>query len=137
MIQKRTISGIDVNGNLFPPYDADYARKKGTARRNLSSTGNPKQGMLGAVSYKVGIFKVVIYVVRDMLTSGYYAPNNQYIKAEVHNYGMISGRRNSRFLMPRSEWFGLMRSQVEKLYHMTHENFMAFIQKFKSGGLFR
>jgi len=132
MIRRRTLKGIDVNGKRFKKLDPEFAKIKGTTKRKLSSSGDPTKGMLGAIAFKKLGFKVVIYVKKVMGVSGYGHPYNRYIVAEVHNFGMISGRRSKgRFRMARSYFFGLNSKERQKLKGMAFENFRRFIETFR------
>lgn len=122
IIRYRTLEGIGVDGKEFPLIKNDaHAKKKGTRKRNLSSSGNPNKGMLGAIWFRVLGFKVVIYVKKI---------GREWIKAEVHNAGMISGRRNSRFQMPRAFFFGFNDRELKDLEQLVRENFLRFLKKY-------
>ena len=129
IIKRRTVKGIGVDGKPFKDLSDQYAEKKETRKRTLSSTGNSDQGMLGAISQlefrKGPAFKIIIYIKKKLNRWGYGRKNNKYIIAEVHNYGMISGRkRKGRFKMPRSWFFGLSRKEREHLRSMMLKMFV-------------
>lgn len=137
MIKKRTMKGISVEGKSFKGLSPTYSEKKGSKRRDLSTGRDPEKGMLGAISsieYRKGpAFKIIIYVKKVLEKWGYGPPNNKYIIAEVHNYGMISGRkRKGRFKMPRAYFFGLNRKERETLKRYQFHNFMRFMEKIKN-----
>ena len=104
MIRERTLKGIDVEGNPFSKLEPKYGNKKGTSRRTLSSTGDPKKGLLGAITFKRGNKKVAIYVLQRY---------PEHIKAEVHNFGMISGRK--AFQKPMAEGIALLNA-IQDVY---------------------
>lgn len=121
IIRKRTLQGIGYDGKRFPPLEKKWAIKRGTDVRRLSSTGDPGKGMLAAVTYRVGDRKVVIYVKQEY---------PEYIKAEVHNSGMISGRKSGRFKMPRAPWFGLREREYHIMYRFVQKHFIQFVDNY-------
>ena len=121
MIRTRTIRGVDIYEHPFKPVSKEFQKKKGTSKRNLSSTGNPKKGMLGAIRKRIANFKIIIYVD---------SKERKNIISEVHHAGMISGRKRGRFRMPRSAFFGLTGKEKNKLWYKAYRNFMQFINKY-------
>jgi phage gpG-like protein len=102
MIQERTMAGKDIHSRRF-------AKKKDGSPATLYKTGK----MLGALRYKFSGATIIIYVE---------GVDRREIVAEVHQYGMISGRRGARFKQVAREWFGLTKSQQQVLVaDMTRE----------------
>lgn len=44
-VKDRTLSGKDINGKKFPPYNPDYAKEKGSSTVDLFSSGRMMDGM--------------------------------------------------------------------------------------------
>jgi phage gpG-like protein len=109
IIIRRTESGRDINGKPFK-------KKKDGSTTNLVKT----RQMLNAVRTQRKGF-VIIIDVREV--------NRRHIVAEVHNYGMISGRRSGRFKMPKREWFGLSAKDFQGLVSKVHLKLDGFIKR--------
>ena len=109
IIQDRTRSGKDVDGRKFK-------KKADGTSTNLVKSGK----MIGALKYKFSGNAIIIYV--DNI-------DRRHIVAEVHQYGMISGRRGARFKQISREWFGLNQEEGNILIKEMTKALNDFIKK--------
>lgn len=107
LIKKRTQSGIDANLKPAKP------KKDGTIR-TLKKSGR----LFRAITSRISGSTITICIDGS---------NNSQIIAEVHNYGMRSGR-GAGFKMPKYYWFDLSKTDLQKLRKLQEREFESLIK---------
>jgi phage gpG-like protein len=123
-ITTRTKKGIDVAGMEFKPYSEAYAKKKGTKKVNLTSSGR----MLSRAGFEFEVLSQDGRVFIRIYAEG----EPKYTIASVHNFGMRSGRGKG-FQMPQREFFGLDQKIIDEIMAYTRER---WAQIFRQAGNF-
>lgn len=108
----RTLKGIDVDGNSFEIYSAEYARMKGVARNavNLKSTGE----MLASMVSVVNSDHTTVIVGFD--------PGFAKFKAIIHNNGKSSKH------IPKREFMGLQDKELQVINQIILKHIESLIE---------
>jgi homospermidine synthase len=107
MVKDQAAKGRDMYGAPFIPYSKKYAAKKGYTV-NMRLTHDMINSIQAFRYFERG--KTVIIITPT--------GRNNKVKSWVHHTGAISGRRVSRFRMPRRAWFGLQQQNLKVIKNM-------------------